>query len=422
MSDDTDTRRTRREVLKAAVGVATGITAGKAVGVTADEATGITAAEAADNTAGKGAGSTAEAAGSTTGKAAGTTGKAAGITADAADAQARSPDRFRVAVTGDFERLAMKVAPWNTLGEDAEVVDFVTPFGSARETVEALRDFDAITLMHERIPLTRAVLEQLPRLKLIVFSGNRNETLDDHAAAARHVIVCKSSPNFDVPPDAPGGESPCELAIALLMACTWHTGAATTLIRQGGWAFRPGVPLRGKTLGIVGYGGIGRPVARVGAALGMQVLAFSRGLTDAAARAENVTRADLNSLLKGSDVISIHLPLNASTRGMIGAQQIAQMKHGVILINTARAPIIDEQPFLEALRTRKISMAGLDVYWEEPLTAGHPLKTLPNVVMTPHIGYATEETMTVRYRALLATLVAYRQGKVIGRYASKRTP
>lgn len=345
---------------------------------------------------------------------------AAGIAAGGTSAaHAKSPAKFRVAVTGDFESLAMQLAPWNTLGEDAEVVAFTKPFGSAHETVKALRDFDAITLMHERIPLTREMLEQLPRLKFIVFSGNMNETLDDQAAAARNVIVCKSSPNFDVPSDAPGGESPSELAIALLMACTWQTGPATALIRQGGWAFRSGIPLREKTLGIMGYGGIGKPVARVGVALGMRVLAFARSLTDEAARAENVTRADLDTLLKHSDVISIHLPLNPSTRGMIGAQQIAQMKHGVILINTARAPIVAEQPFIDALRTRKIAMAGLDVYWEEPLPAHHPLKQLPNVVMTPHIGYATEDTMAVRYRELLGTLAAYRQGDVIGRYASK---
>lgn len=345
-------------------------------------------------------------------------GVAAGIAANGALA-AQDPGRFRVAVTGDFEGLAMKVAQWNSLGEGVEVVAFTKPFGSVRATVKALRDFDAITLMHERIPLTREMLEQLPRLKLIVFSGNMNETLDDKAAAARNIIVCKSSPNFDVPVDAPGGESPAELAIALLMACTWQTGPATELIRRGGWAFRSGIPLRDKTLGIVGYGGIGRPVARVGVALGMRVLAFARSLTDEAARAENVTRADLDTLLASSDVISIHLPLNASTRGMIGAPQIAQMKNGVILINTARAPIVDEQPFIEALRARKIAMAGLDVYWQEPLPADHPLLRLPNVVMTPHIGYATEETMVVRYRGLLDTLAAYRQGNIVGRYESK---
>lgn len=327
--------------------------------------------------------------------------------------------KFRVAVTGDFEKLAMKVAPWSSLGADAEVVAFTEPFQSARETVLALRDYDAITLMHERIPLTREIIEQLPRLKVIVFSGRKNETLDDKAAADRGVIVCNSNPKFDVPDDEPGGKSPSELAIALLLSCTWQTGPLTALIRQGGWAARPGVPLRGKTLGILGFGSVGRPVARVGLALGMQVLVYSRSLTEEAANAEKVVPAELDTVLQRSDVISIHLPLNPSTRGMLGTKQIARMKDGVILINTARAAIVEEQPFLEALRTRKIAMAGLDVYWEEPLPAHHPLKQLPNVVMTPHIGYVTEETMVARYRGILEKLAAYRAGKIIGRYASK---
>jgi phosphoglycerate dehydrogenase-like enzyme len=327
--------------------------------------------------------------------------------------------KFRVAVTGDFERLATKVVPWSTLGEDVEVVAFTEPFASARETVLALRDFDAVTLMHERVKLTREIIEQLPRLKVIVFSGRKNEHLDDKAAADRGVIVCNSNPKFDVPSDEPGGKSPSELAIALLLSCTWQTGPLTALIRQGGWAARPGLPLRGKTLGVLGFGSVGRPVARVGLALGMRVLAYSRSLTEETAATESVTCAELDTLLASSDVISIHLPLTAATRGMIGAREIAQMKDGVILINTARAAIVQEEPFMEALRTRKIAMAGLDVYWEEPLPAHHPLKQLPNVVMTPHIGYVTEETMVVRYRGLLEKLVAYRGGKIIGRHASK---
>jgi phosphoglycerate dehydrogenase-like enzyme len=333
--------------------------------------------------------------------------------------QMTNKPKFRVAVTGDFEGLAMKVAPWSTLGEDAEVVAFKEPFTSARQTVVALRDFDAVTLMHERVPLTGEIIEQLPRLKVIVFSGRKNETLDDRAAADRGIVVCNSNPKFDVPDDEPGGKSPSELAIALLLGCTWQTGPLTTMIRQGGWAARAGVPLRGKTLGILGFGSVGRPVARVGLALGMRVLVYSRSLTDEDANGENVTRADLDILLQESDVISIHLPLNASTRGMIAAKQIALMKGGVILVNTARAAIIDEQPFLEALRTRKIAMAGLDVFWQEPLPDHHPLKELPNVVMTPHIGYVTEETMVVRYRGIVEKLAAYRGGKIVGRYASK---
>jgi phosphoglycerate dehydrogenase-like enzyme len=327
--------------------------------------------------------------------------------------------KFRVAVTGDFEKLALQAAPWSTLGADAEVVAFTEPFASAMQTVQALRDFDAITLMHERVPLTREIIEQLPRLKVIVFSGRKNETLDDKAAADRGVIVCNSNPKFDVPGGEPGGKSPSELAIALLLSCTWQTGPLTTLIREGGWAARAGVPLRGKTLGVLGFGSVGRPVARVGLALGMRVLVYSRSLTEQAAAVENVVRADLEAVLQESDVISVHLPLNTATRGMLGANQIAQMKDGLILINTARAAIIEEKPFLEALRTRKIAMAGLDVYWEEPLPADHPLKKLPNVVMTPHIGYVTEDTMAVRYRGLLDKLTAYRSGKIVGRYASK---
>jgi len=326
--------------------------------------------------------------------------------------------KFRVAITGDFEKLAMKVAPWYTLGQDTEVVAFSEPFSSADQTVQALHDFDAVTLMHERVALPREVLERLPRLKLIIATGRKNQTFDEEAAVARGIIVGRSNPRFDVPSTSPGGRSPSELAIALLMSCTWQTGLATTLIRQGGWAFQPGIPLQGKTLGVVGYGGIGKPVARVGLALGMHVLAFNRSLSEETARAEDVKHVSLDMLLKSSDVISIHLPLNASTRGMIGAREIAQMKDGVILINTARAHIIDEQPFIEALRTRKIALAGLDVFWEEPLPEGHPLKQLPNVVMTPHIGYVTYDTMVVRYRALLATLVAYRQSDNIGRSTS----
>lgn len=318
-----------------------------------------------------------------------------------------SPPKLRVAVTGDFENLAMQAVPWESLGQSVEVVAFHEPFRTAQDTIEALRDFDAVTLIHERVSLTREILENLPRLKLIVATGKRNEVLDAEAAIERNIIICKCNPSFDLPPNAPGGRSPVELAVALLLSCTWHTGQMTTLIRQGGWAAECGIPLRGKTLGILGYGSLGKPVARIGVALGMSVLAFGRSLTDESARADDVTRVDFDTLLKNSDVLSIHLPLTNTTRGMIGADQIAKMKDGVIIINTARASIIAEKPFLEALRSRKISMAGLDVFWQEPLPPDHPLKQLPNVVMTPHIGYATEETMIVRYRAIFDSLTSY---------------
>ncbi len=340
---------------------------------------------------------------------------AAGVTS----AQAQTPARFRIAVTGDYENVALKSAPWNTLGDGVEVVSFTKPFRSLQETVTALRDFDALAMMRERTPMPREALEKLPRLKLIVFSGLMNETLDHPAAAARNIIVCRSlgmGGNDARPATQGGGGSPSEQALALMLACAKHIPAADALIRQGGWALEPNIPLRGKVLGIVGYGSIGKPVARYGQALGMPVLGFSRSLTDEVARAEGVTRADLETLLRTADVISIHLPLTAATKGIIGAREIGWMKPGVIFINAARAHIVDEQPMLEALRTGKIAMAGLDVFWEEPLPPNHPLLKLPNVVMTPHVGYVSEAAMASRYKAMVEVLAAYRQGTVKDRY------
>jgi D-3-phosphoglycerate dehydrogenase len=343
----------------------------------------------------------------------------AGLVATAAgvaSAPAGTPARFRVAVAGDYENLALKHAPWNSLGDDAEVVSFNKPFRSSQEAIRALRDFDAVALMRERVPMPREVLEHLPRLKLIVFSGLMDETLDHAAAKERNIIVCKSMPAQPGPRVQGGGGAPSELALTLMLACARQIPAADALIRSGGWAFQPGIPLRGKVLGIVGYGGIGKPVARYGQALGMSVVGFSRSLTDEVARAEGVSRADLETLLRTSDVISIHLPLTSATTGMIGAREIGWMKPGVILVNTARAPIVDEQPVIEALRTRKIAMAGFDVFWKEPLPANHPLLKLPNVVMTPHVGYVTEDAMAARYKDMVEVLAAYRQGTVKGRY------
>jgi len=342
----------------------------------------------------------------------------AATTASAVSAQTVAPGTFRIAVAGDFENLAFKTVPWDTLGDDVEVVNFTSPLLTTPETVSALRDFDAVVLMRERTPMPREVLESLPRLKLIVFTGYMNETMDHAAAAERNIVVCRSLGWNANRAERPltGGGSPSEQALALMLACAKHIPAADALIRRGEWASEANISLRGKTLAIVGYGSIGKPVARYGQALGMPVLGFSRSLTDEVARAEGVTRANLETSLRTADVISVHLPLTEATRGMIGAREIGWMKPGVILINTARAPIIDEQAVLDALRTRKIAMAGFDVFWEEPLPASHPLIGLSNVVMTPHIGYVSEEAMINRYRAMVDVLLAYRQGTIKERY------
>jgi len=322
---------------------------------------------------------------------------------------------FRVAVTGDYEELALEVAPWERLGPEVAVLPFNRPLGSAEATVAALRNFDAIALMRERTSLSGPVLSQLPRLKLIVFTG-RNVTTIDYATAARLGIAVCGTVGAGANPSR-GGGSPSELALALMLACAWNIPRADSLVRAGNWAFGPGNLLRGKALGILGYGNIGKAVARYGLALGMSVLAFSRSLSDEEALANGVRKVDLATLLREADVVTIHLPLTSATRGLIGAREIGWMKPGVILINTARAGIVDPLAMREALRTLKIAMAGLDVFDQEPPPADDPLLTLPNVVLTPHIGYVTRENLAGMYGKVVEVVAAFRRGTLLNPHA-----
>lgn len=336
--------------------------------------------------------------------------------AGVARGQTNAQGRFRVALAGDFENVARQIAPWDSLGNDVDVVSFGQTFESSQATVDALRDFDAVVLMRERVPMPREVIENLPRLKLIVFSGLMNATLDHVAAAEHDVVVCNAM-------GMGGGESsggPAELTMALMLACAWHIPRADALMRQGRWIMQPEVPFKiplgGRTLGIVGYGSIGTRVGELAKAFGMKVTGFSRSLTEEIAREQGVTRADLDTTMSTADVVSIHLPLTNATRGMVGARELGLMKPGAMLVNTARAPIVEEAPFIEALRTGRIAMAGMDVFYEEPLPQDHPLVGLPNVVMTPHIGWVSESGMRGRYNALLEVVAAFRRGEVINRY------
>lgn len=335
--------------------------------------------------------------------------------------QGTTQGRFRVALAGDFEQVALQLAPWNSLGDDVDVVSFSEPFETSADTVNALRDFDAVVLMRERVPLPRDVIENLPRLKLAVFSGHMNATLDHRAAAERGIVVCNALGFGGDDDDNVGGiGGPAELSIALMLACAWHIPSADSLIRKGGWIMQPDIPFKiplgGRTLGIVGYGSIGTRVGELAKAFDMRVMGFSRSLTDEIASANGVVRADLETLLRNSDVVSVHLPLTLQTRGMLGAEQLGWMKPGAVFINTARAPIVDEAALVDALRTRRISMAGFDVFYEEPLPQDHPFVQMPNVVMTPHIGWVSESGMVGRYKALLEVVEAFRRGEVINRY------
>jgi phosphoglycerate dehydrogenase-like enzyme len=329
------------------------------------------------------------------------------------------PAKFRIAIAGDFEDVALRAAPWNSLGDDVEVIAYNKPLTTTAQVVRAFRDVDAAVLMRERTPMPRAVIQQLPKLKLIVFSGLMNATLDHKAAADRNITVANALGfGNDNDPSAAeaGGGGPGELTMALLLACAWHIPQADAMIRDGGWAMQPEIPLKmplaGRTLGIPGYGNIGTRVGKYAQAFGMKVLGFSRTLTEEQAKLDNVTKVDLDQCMSQSDVVSVHLPLTNETRGMIGARELGLMKPGVIFINTARGPIVDETAFVAALRSRRIAMAGVDVYDQEPLPQGHPFKKLPNIIMTPHIGYVSENDMVNRYKALFDAVAAYRKGEL----------
>lgn len=324
---------------------------------------------------------------------------------------------FRIAVLGDYEGMAAK-APWHTLGSDADVEFFGKPFESPEATVKALQGFHATVLMRERTPLPRTVIERLPQLKLIVFTGPSDRTLDYAAAVERHIAVCFAMGGDGRRPTPPsiGGDPPAELALALMLACARNVPAADALVRRGGWAFQAGTALRGKVLGIAGYGNLGEQVGRYGIALGMRVMGWSRSLTDERALTNGITRADRDTLMRTSDVLSIHLPLTPATTGIIGTNEINSMKPGAILINTARAAIVDQAAMIDALRARRIAMAGLDVFDEEPLPKRHPLLQLSNVVLTPHIGYSIGPELVNMYSSAIEVVAAFRQGIVRNRY------
>ena len=191
------------------------------------------------------------------------------------------------------------------------------------------------------------------------------------------------------------------------------------LIREGHWQTSLGLQLYGRTLGLIGLGNIGRKVARVAQALDMTVIAWSQNLAAKAALAVGVARVQKDELFASSDIVSLHLVLSERTRGIVGAHELSLMKPGAYLINTARGPLVDEAALIDALRSRRIAGAALDVYWQEPISRDHPLLSLGNVVLTPHLGYVVEESYRAFYGDTVANVIAWLDGKPIR--ASNRT-
>jgi phosphoglycerate dehydrogenase-like enzyme len=264
--------------------------------------------------------------------------------------------------------------------------------------VERLRPFDVVCVMRERTPLSRDILQQLPRLKLIASTGLRNAAIDTRAAAERGIVV--TATGYESTPTI-------EFSWALILASARHLAREAASVRDGAWQTSIGANLRGKCLGVIGLGNIGKEVARIALAFGMTVIAWSQNLTSEIAGAAGATLVDKDALFRQADIVTIHLILSRRTIGLVGVAELALMKPTAWLINTSRGPIVDEAALIEALQARRIAGAALDVFDAEPLPADHPFRRLDNVLATPHIGYVTEELYRTFYGDAAASIAAW---------------
>ena len=314
---------------------------------------------------------------------------------------------MRVAVLDDWQGIAETGTDWSALKSRTEVTVFRAPIGDSAVVIQTLADYDVILAMRERTQLRQDVIDHLPKLRLLSFTGPRNAAVDVAACAARGITVCSTGTNRV-------SHDTAELALALLLAAARHIPTGDREVRAGRFQENtpPGLGLCGRTLGIIGLGKIGGRVASYGLALGMHVLAWSPNLTDARAQEVGVTRVSKDDLLSRSDAISLHVVLSDRSRGLLGAAELARLKQGAIVIKTSRGPLINEAALIAALNANRI-VAGLDVYAQEPLPRDHPLRSARNTVLTPHLGYVTAENMAEFYQASVANILAWMDGNPI---------
>ncbi|MER7680182.1 D-2-hydroxyacid dehydrogenase family protein [Streptomyces sp. NPDC096934] len=306
---------------------------------------------------------------------------------------------MKIAVLDDYQNVALDRADWS--GLNAEVTVFTDHIPDVDELARALAGFEVVVAMRERTRFGADVLARLPDLRLLVTTGPRNAAIDVAAAARQGVVVCGTGYY---------PEPTVELTWALILAAARNLPTEERAVRDGGWQRTVGTELRGKTLGLLGLGNLGSRVALIGQAFGMDTIAWSENLTPERAAEHGVRAVTKDELFAAADVLSVHLVLSSRTRGLVGGAELAAMKPSSILVNTSRGPIVDQDALLDALRRETIRCAALDVYDTEPLPADHPLRALPNTVLTPHIGYVTSELYEVFYRDAVEDIAAFRAG------------
>jgi len=310
---------------------------------------------------------------------------------------------IRVAILDDYQGVALDMADWSVLAPHCQVGAFRDHLTDHAAIAARLQDFEIVTCMRERTPFPRDLLERLPNLRLLVTAGMRNAAIDVAAATELGILVCGTA-------GGPLGP-PAELTWGLIFALIRHIPQEDAAVRRGQWGVAVGMSLEDKVLGVLGLGQLGTRVAVAGLAFGMSVIAWSQNLTAERAAGVGATLVTKDALFQRSDILSINVQLSERTRGLVGARELSLMKSTAYLVNTARGPIVDEAALVAALQAGTIAGAGLDVFDQEPLPHDHPLLTLDNTILVPHIGYVTREQYQVRYRETVENVVAYLHGK-----------
>jgi phosphoglycerate dehydrogenase-like enzyme len=314
-------------------------------------------------------------------------------------------ERFRIAILDDYQDVALSLADWTVLDARATVTVFNDHLADSDAVVERLQPFDIVCVMRERTPMTRTIIERLPKLRMIASTGARNASIDLKAAEERGVQVVHTG--YTSAPTI-------ELTWALILGSARNLVAENTSLRGGGWQQSVGDDMAGRTLGVLGLGNVGGAVARIGNAFGMKVIAWSQNLTTERAAEVGATLVSRDELFQEADVVSIHLVLSGRTRGLVGAAQLALMKPTARLVNTSRGPIVVEADLIAALKARTIAGAAIDVFDQEPLPPDHPLRALPTLLATPHIGYVSRGLYARFYQDTVANICRWLDGQAAG--------
>jgi phosphoglycerate dehydrogenase-like enzyme len=309
-----------------------------------------------------------------------------------------------IALLDDYQSVALEMADWSRLQAAHRITVFNEHIKDVDTLAKALAGFEIIGIMRERTPFTRALFEKLPNLKLLITTGMRNASVDMKAAADHNVTVCGTNA---------GNHATAELAFGLLLSLARHLHTEFRNMREGRWQTTVGNDVRGKTLGLLGLGRLGGEVAKYAKVFGMNTIAWSQNLTTERATEAGVERVEKADLFRRADFISVHLVLSDRSRGLVSAPELALMKPTASIINTSRGPIIDANALAAALKEKRIAGAALDVYDSEPLPADHPIRSEPRAVLTPHIGYVTEETYRTFYGNMVESIEGWLAGKPV---------